>query len=202
MNFLLDPNIAFVLLAIAFMVTIFALLAPGTGVLEIISLMLLSLVGFTVANMPVNTWAIVLLVGGILSIIITLKRSENQFLIAISILLLVAGMLTIFREKGQMFAMDPFLAFIVSVSLAAFIWIIGRNTTRAFNQRPQQDLDRLIGQNGRAVTDIANKGSVYVDGENWSAVSDAPIKKDSTVIIRQRDGLVLKVEEFLELKKD
>jgi membrane-bound serine protease (ClpP class) len=200
-NFLVDPNFAFVLLAITFMITIFALLAPGTGILELISLALLGLVGFSIAAMPVNTWAIILLLGGILFVLITLKRSENQYFLAASIILLIAGMLTVFKQPGQLLAMDPFLAIFVSAGMAAFIWIIGRNTTQAFKQRPLQNLDGLIGQTGRAVTDVSQSGSVYVGGENWSAVSDVLIKKDHPVIIRQRDGLVLKVEEFSEKRK-
>jgi len=184
------------------MVTIFALLAPGTGVLEVVSLILLLLVGISVANIPVNAWAIVLLLGGIVAVMYTLKRSGNRLLIGGSILLFIAGMLTTFKGKGSILAMDPLLALIVAASMAAFIWIIGRNTTQAFSQRPQQDIDQVVGQVGRAVTDIHRKDSVYVGGENWSAVSDAPIKKDSAVLIRQRDGLVLRVEEFVEKKKN
>jgi membrane-bound serine protease (ClpP class) len=200
MYFLMDPNIAFVILAVAFMVTIFALLAPGTGILEILSLVMLSMVGYSFANLPVNSWAIVLLLGGIVAVILTLKRSDNRYLMAISILLLIAGMLTIYKAYGQILAVDPLLAVIISASMAAFIWIIGRNTTQAFRLHPSQDPDHVIGLVGRAVTDISKNGSVYVGGENWSAVSTESIKKGSQVFVRERDGLVLKVEAYSEKK--
>jgi membrane-bound serine protease (ClpP class) len=201
MIFLPDPNFAFVLLAIAFMVTIFALLAPGTGVLEVLALILLTLVGFSMANLAVNTWAILLLLGGIVAVLLALKRSENRYLLAFSIVLLVAGMLLVFKTPGQILAMDPFLAVIVSISTAAFIWIVGRNTAQAFQQKPQRNLDQIVGQVGRAVTDISKEGSVYVGGENWSAESEILIKKGSAVIIRKREGLLLKVEPFSENPK-
>lgn len=201
MIFLPDPNFAFVLLAIAFMVTIFALLAPGTGILEIISLILLTLVGFSMSSLAVNSWAILLLLGGIVAVLLSLKRSESRYLLVLSIILLLSGMLLVFKKPGQLLAMDPFLAVIVSISVAAFIWIVGRNTARAFQQKPQRNLDRIVGQVGRAVTDISKEGSVYVGGENWSAESETPIKKGSAVIIRQREGLLLKVEPFSESPK-
>lgn len=201
MNFMLDPNFAFVLLAIAFTVTIFALLAPGTGLLEVISVALLTLVGFTVARLPVNSWAIVLLLGGVVSVILTLKKSDNKYLAGVSIFLLLAGMLFIFKAAHGWLAIDPLLALVVSAGMGTFIWIIGKNITQASRQHVHRDLARLVGQTGHAVTDIHTKGSVYVDGENWSAISDQPIKKDSQVIVTQRNGLVLKVEPVTDKKK-
>jgi membrane-bound ClpP family serine protease len=201
MNFMLDPNLAFVLLAVSFTVTIFALLAPGTGLLELISVLLLTLVGFTVASLPVNSWAIVLLLGGVVSVILTLKKTDNKYLVIVSIFLLLAGMLTIFKAEHGLLAVDPLLALVVSAGMGAFIWIIGKNITQASRQHVHRDLARLVGQTGHAVTDISIRGSVYVDGENWSAISDQPIKKDSQVIVTQRNGLVLKVEPVTDKKK-
>ena len=201
MIFLLDPNFAFVLLAVAFLVTIFALLAPGTGFLEVFSLILLTLVGYSIANMEIHTWAILLLLGGIVAVILALKRFENRYFLITAILLLLAGMLFLFRGPGRLLAVDPLLAVVVSLTTAAFIWIVGRMITQAFKAKPQQNLENLIGEVGRAVTDISKEGSVYVSGENWSAVSSKPIKKGSSVVVRKRDGLILKVEETSKKSK-
>lgn len=195
MIFFLDPNFAFVLLAVAFLVTIFALLAPGTGILEVLSLGLLTMVGFSIARMEIHTWAILLLLGGIVAVILALRRFDNRYFLVAAILMLLAGMLFLFKIPGQLLAVDPLLAIVVSLTTAAFIWIVGRMTTQAFKAKPQQNLENLIGEVGRAVTDISKEGSVYVSGENWSAVSSKPIKKGSSVVVRQRDGLVLVVEE-------
>ena len=195
MTFFLDPNFSFVLLAVAFLMTIFALLAPGTGILEVFSLVLLTMVGFSIARMEIHSWAILLLLGGIIAVILALRRFDNRYFLVAAILMLLAGMLFLFKVPGQILAVDPLLAFVVSLTTAAFIWIVGRMTTQAFKTKPQQNLENLIGEVGRAVTDISKEGSVYVGGENWSAVSSKPIKKGSSVVVRQRDGLVLIVEE-------
>ena len=201
MIFLLDPNFAFVLLAVAFLVTIFALLAPGTGILEVFSLILLTLVGFSIAGTEIHTWAILFLLGGIVAVILALRRFDNRFFLVLAILMLLAGMLFLFKAPGRVLAVDPLLALVVSITTAGFIWIIGRMTTQAFKTKPQQNLENLIGEVGRAVTDISKDGSVYVSGENWSAVSSKPIKKGSSVVVRKRDGLILKVEEFSKKSK-
>jgi membrane-bound serine protease (ClpP class) len=201
MIFLLDPNFAFVLLAVAFLVTIFALLAPGTGVLEVVSLGLLTLVGLSIARMEIHTWAILLLLGGIVGIILALRRFDNRYFLVLAILLLLAGMLFLFKTPGQFLSVDPLLAGVVSLSTAAFIWTVGRMVAQAFKAKPQRNLAKLIGEVGRAVTDISTDGSVYVGGENWSAVSEKPIKKGSSVVVRKRDGLVLNVEEISKTSK-
>ena len=201
MDFLYDPNVAYVLLAVAFFSTIFALLAPGTGILEILALFLLTMVGFTVKNLAVNTWAVILLLGGVVLVLISLKRAWKWYYLAASILALIAGMLFFYREEGQILAIDPLLASLVSLCIGVFIWIIGRNTVAALNLQPQRDLDNVIGLTGRAVTDIHTNGSVYVGGENWSATSDARIAKGDLVIVLQRSGLVLKVESKPEKPK-
>ena len=153
MDFLFDPNVAYVLLAVAFFSTIFALLAPGTGVLEILALFLLVMVGFTVKYMAVNTWAIILLLSSVALVLISLKRAWKWYYLAASMLALMAGMVFFYREEGQILAIDPLLAFLVSISIGIFVWVIGRNTVAALNLQPQRDPDNVIGLTGRAVTD-------------------------------------------------
>ncbi len=41
-----------------------------------------------------------------------------------------------------------------------------------------------------------NEGRVFVNGELWSAVSDAPLTKGDKAIIERVDGLTLKVKPF------
>ena len=201
MNFILNTNVAFVVLGIAFLITILALLAPGTGLLEIAALISLIISGYSVANLPVNTWAIALLLVGVVSVIVFLRRTSQWYFIAGSIIMLIVGMVFVFRGENIILGVDPLLAVIVAVGMGAFIWIIGRNTSEAFHQRPHRDLNRLVGMTGSATTDITKNGSVYVDGENWSAISDEPISAGSQVIVQQRKGLVLKVEFVKETKK-
>jgi membrane-bound serine protease (ClpP class) len=200
MSFLLNPNVAFVLMSVAFLVTIFALLAPGTGLLEFISIIFLGLVGYTIANMPVNAWAIVLLLAGIVLIIVSLRRYKKTSWLIVSIAILILGMLFVFKAPNQLLAVDPLLALIVIACMGSFIWIVGSNTTKAFAMHPHRDPDKVIGSIGRAVTNVSDSGSVYVDGENWSAVSDQTIPKGSQVIVRQRKGLILTVEIYTEKK--
>ena len=54
---LLEPNVAYIVLVLALVLTILALFAPGTGFLEAAALAALIASGFSIANIPVNSWA-------------------------------------------------------------------------------------------------------------------------------------------------
>lgn len=200
MNFLLNPDVAFVFLGAALLVTIFALLAPGSGILEVLALLLLISVGYAVANLPVNAWALVLLLLGIVGVIVTFRRVRKWYFIVGSIVLLMVGMVFVFRGENSITGVNPLLALIGALGLGAFVWIIGTNISRTFHQKPYSDLNRLTGMAGVATTDILRDGSVYVDGEDWSATSDEPIAAGSQVKVVERKGLVLKVEKSKEEK--
>jgi len=141
------------------------------------------------------------LLMGVVLVIVTLRRSQQWYFIAGSISIFIVGMVFVFRGENVILGVDPLLALIVAVGIGIFIWIIGRNTSMAFHQKPHRDLNRLVGLIGTATTDITKNGSVYVDGENWSAVSDEPISAGTQVIVKQRKGLVLNVEIVKETKK-
>jgi membrane-bound serine protease (ClpP class) len=192
--FLLNPDVAFVFLCAAMLMTIFALLSPGTGILEFLALVLLAAVGYAVVNLPVNAWALVVLLLGIVAIIVAFRRVRKWYFMAGSIVLLIAGMIFVFRGENAVIGVNPLIAVIGSVGLGAFIWIAGTNISKAFHQKPYSDLNRLSGMTGKAVTDIADEGTAYVDGENWSATSEKPIPAGSNVKVVQRNGLILTVE--------
>ncbi len=195
MTLLLNPDIAFVVLGFALLITIFALLAPGSGVLEVLALIFLIGVGYAVSNLPVNLWALFVLLAGIVTVIIAFRKTKKWYFMAGPIALLIVGMVFLF------WGVNPLLAGFGAVGIAAFIWVIGHNISATFHQQPYSDLDRMVGKIGTANTDILKEGSVRVDGEGWSAVSDTLIPAGSSVRILQRNGLVLKVE-LAENNKD
>jgi membrane-bound serine protease (ClpP class) len=74
--------------------------------------------------------------------------------------------------------------------------VIVQKTTQAANARPTHDLEILIGAKGEAKSDIQDEGSVYVNGEMWSAKSDSPISNGSTIQVVRREGVILVVEKI------
>lgn len=194
MDFLLDPNVAYFLLVTGFLLAILALFAPGTGLLELGAVLILALAGYGVINLPLNVWALVILILGVFPFILALRQSRRLTFLAISISALVIGSVFLFRSEESFMAVDPLLAAPVSALAVGFLWFIARKGLEAIARRPDHSLERLNGMVGTAESDVFLEGAVSVGGEQWSARSDDFIPAGSQVRVIGRQGLVLIVE--------
>ena len=192
---LLDPNGAYLILVLAFVVTILAMLAPGTGILEIAALLLLGFVGFGIAYNPVNTWAIILILAGTVLVFIAMRRTTRWYFLALAIAVLVVGTAFLYKAPFGLFAAEALLVLVASISMGVFIWIIAHFSRSALIQTASNDPALLIGMTGKAITDIHTSGSVRVKSEEWSAVSAKPIMAGSSIAVLERNGLVLTVKK-------
>jgi len=196
-DFLQNPNVAYLLLAGGLVFAMLALVAPGTGVLEIGALFVLGMAGWSVVNydMPLNAWALVLLVAGVVVFFLAVRRPKQWYRLIVSILAIVVGSAFLFRSQSWYIpAVDPLLSVVVSVLIGAFFWIAARKVMEAARARPVHDLDALIGAKGEAKTHIHQTGSAQVAGELWSVYSDQPIHTGAIIRVLARDGFTLKVE--------
>lgn len=195
MDFLLEPNIAYLILLGGILLGLMAIVSPGTGVFEVGALFCLALAGYAVYNMSFNWWAIVLLVLSVAPFIYSIQKPKRELYLGISILLLVAGSVFLFAVDGWKPAVDPFVSLAASGLVAAFLWIAVRKTVQAAGARPVHDLEALTGLPGEARSRIHQDGSVYVAGELWSARSDKAIPAGSPIRVVRREGFILVVEK-------
>jgi membrane-bound serine protease (ClpP class) len=194
-DFLFDPNVAYVLLVVGFVLAILALASPGTGFIELGALFMLFLAGFSIIRLPINLWALIVLLIGVVPFMLALRRVRHWSFLLISLAALIVGTIFLFRTDTGAPAIDPVLAVIVSMSALGVLWVIGRRGLEAVLQTPSFDLDRLVDKTGTARNDIQAEGTVYVQGEEWTARSDHLIKAGSHVRVIGREGRVLLVEE-------
>lgn len=194
-DFLLDPNIAYLILVGAALLTMMAVINPGTGLLEIIALFLWLISGYIIFNLPVNFWALALMFVGVVFFLLSLRKFQNLVYLGLSIAAVIAGSIFLFDQPGWQPAVNPILAVVVSVFVAGFVWIVAQKSLEADRMRPVHDLEALIGTVGEAETAISDEGSVQVAGELWSARSDQPISEGAQVRVVGREGFFLKVEQ-------
>lgn len=195
MEFILSPNIAYLVLVLGLVFSIMAIFTPGTGFFEVGALFALILAGYAIYNLPFNWWAAGILVLGIFPFIIAVRRSGRTIYLVISILALVIGSVFLFPgDRWWKPAVNPLLAIIVSLITAGYFWIAVQKTLEAERKRPAHDLEKLIGKTGEAKTDILAEGTVQVESELWSAFSQEVIPKGSLVRIKNRNGFILEVE--------
>lgn len=194
MNFVIDPNLAYVLLVSGFVLAVLALFTPGTGLLEIGALFALVLAGFGVATLPTNWWALVILLLGVFPFVLALRRSRRWIFLLLTVAAMIVGSIFLFRTPDGQLAIHPALAVLMPVSAVGILWIVAHRGLEAARLRPSIDLSALIGKTGEAHTDVHSDGSVYVGGEEWTARSEVFIPKGVSVRVIGREGLVLLVE--------
>jgi membrane-bound serine protease (ClpP class) len=195
-EFLLNPNFAYMMIVAGFLLTVFAVITPGTGMFELGALFVLLFVGWQIYNIPINLWALILLGVGIVPFILALRRKREALNLGLTALAFMVGSAFLFRtDVWWRPAVHPVLAVVVSVLAGGFFWLMTTKVLEARAKTFAHDLGGLIGATGEARTDVHSEGSVYVKGEMWTAHSDKLIKAGSRVKVIGREGLFLEVEK-------
>ena len=195
MDFLLEPNIAYLILLGGILLGLMAIVTPGTGFFEIGAFFCLALAGYAVYNLSFNWWALAILLLSIVPFIYAIQKPKRELYLGLSILLLVLGSAFLFAVDGWKPAVNPFIALVTSGLMSVFLWVVVRKPVQAAGVRPVHDLEILVGSTGEARSKIHEEGSVYVAGEMWSARSDRVIPAGSSIRVVRREGFILVVEK-------
>ena len=194
MEFLLIPSIAYLVLVAAVLLTLVAIMTPGTGLAEILAVFALLLAGYAVYHLSFNWWALLVLMLSAIPFLYAVRRPKREIWLGLSIVGLTLGSIFFFPAEEGWLSVDPWLAVITTLLYSAFLWISARKVMELSASRPRHELSGLVGQRGEAKTAIGEDGAVQVAGELWSARSAAPLPVGSPVRVVGRDGFVLIVE--------
>lgn len=200
MNFLLDPNISYVILVGGFVMAVLALFAPGTGLLEVGAVLAIIVAGYSVANLPINWWALIILLGGVFPFLFVLRKSRNLLYLVISIVAMIVGSVFMFRTESGQPAINPILASVTSVLVTGLMWVIATRGLEALKMKPYSRTGKLVGQTGIARSDVYHSGTVFMQNEEWSARSKEPIPAGAKVTVISQQGFTLEVEPWAEEK--
>lgn len=196
MDTLITPNVGYLVLMVSILMTLLAILSPGTGILEISALGLLLLCGWLIYQLPTQLWALALVLLGFVPLVLAAKRHWHPLYLAASIFIALLGAAFFFKGESWYPGAHPLLIIIVTILEGGALWIIARKTLEAHQTTPVQDLSQLIGAVGETRTDVHQEGTIFVNGEWWSARSDTLIPKGRPVRVISREGLILLVEEI------
>jgi membrane-bound serine protease (ClpP class) len=195
MDFLLEPNVAYLVILAAVLLCMMAIVTPGTGFFELGAFFCLVLAGYAVYNLSFNWWALILLALSIIPFVYAIQKPKREYYLGLAILLLVVGSVFLFANQSGGPAVNALVAIVASALVAGYLWIAVRKSMQAAHAHPLHDLQGLVGQVGETRTKVHEDGSVQVAGELWSARSEVPIPAGHHVRVLRREGFVLVVEK-------
>jgi membrane-bound serine protease (ClpP class) len=195
MDFLIDPNVAYILIVTGVVLTLLAIITPGTGMLEVSAGFALLLAAYGAFNLGISWWALIILALAVVPFVFSLRSKYQTALLGLTVAAITVGSIFLFQDQNGWPEVNPLLAIIVAGLSSLTIWLVTEKTLEAHRARPSHDLSMLIGLIGEARTVIHLEGSVQAHGELWTARSDQPIPAGSKVRVTGRDGFVLIVEK-------
>jgi len=197
LSWLLDPQIAYILLLGGIAGLFFELSNPGTffpGVLGGISL-LLGL--YALSILPTNAAGFLLILLGLVLFVLEIKVVSFGLLSVGGLVCFFIGSLILFDFEYGMSGLPLSTIAGVSIGLALVVGAAVFLVIRAHRRRPEQGMQALIGQKAKVRTWSSGQGQVFVRGEVWSATaSDAQeIEPGDLVEVTQVEGLTLTVHK-------
>jgi membrane-bound serine protease (ClpP class) len=189
-----DPNVGFILMTMAIYGIIFELSNPGSvfpGVIGGLAL-ILALASFAVVQ--VNVAGLLLIGFALVLFIADLKVPSHGVLTAGGIAAFVLGALLLTERQAPFLRISLVLILTMAALTAAFFAFAVGAGVRAQGRKVQTGRERLVGAVGVARTDLAPAGTVFVEGELWSAESeDGVIPAGRRVRVLRVRGLHLDV---------
>jgi membrane-bound serine protease (ClpP class) len=97
-----------------------------------------------------------------------------------------------FFQFSQFFQIDPWLIVIVVIGIIVFLALTIIYGIRAHRRQVSAGREDLIGKVAEVNTVIDPKGTVFIEGERWVAISDkGRVEPGEEVIITKVEGLKL-----------
>jgi membrane-bound serine protease (ClpP class) len=192
---LIRPSVAYFLFIVGLALMVFEFftvgvgLAGATGALAAVG----AFTGFS--HLPMNWWAVVLLVVAILGFTIDVQAGGLGPWTFLGGAALVAGSLFLYGGSPRL---DPTWWVIVLVVIGTIVFMLGAMTAviRARFSTPTIGREAMVGELGDAEVDVAPDGVVTIRGSRWRARTNraTPIRAGDRVRVVEVAGFVLEVE--------
>ena len=114
MEILVNPNVAYITCVLALIAILAAIVAPGTGLIEITALLLIGSSAYLVYNIGMNLWALIVLLLSVVPFVIAIRSKNSLPYLIASIIMIIGGSLFLFTGTGLKPLVDPLLVIGVS----------------------------------------------------------------------------------------
>jgi membrane-bound serine protease (ClpP class) len=194
MSSLMDPNIAFLLLALGALALFAEFNHPGAVVPGVVGVISIVLALFALNFLPTRFASLALLLVAFALFALEAKFASHGVLAAGGIVCMVIGALFLVDGPIPQMRVNIVTAVAVSVPIGIIAVFLTTLVLRARRGRVSTGSEGMIGEIGIARTPLGPEGKVFVHGELWNAMSSTAIAEGARVRVAGVNGLHLVVE--------
>jgi membrane-bound serine protease (ClpP class) len=191
---LMDPNVAFLLLAIGALALYVEFNHPGAVIPGTVGVVFILVAAFALNLLPTRFAALFLILGAFALFAAEAKFVTHGVLTIGGIALLTLGGLLLVDSPIPEMRVHLLTALAVSIPLGIITAFLMTIALRARRNKVVTGAQGLVGETGVVQTALSPQGKVFVHGELWDAIAASPLPAGQLVIVRRIDGLTLQVE--------
>jgi membrane-bound serine protease (ClpP class) len=194
LDFFMDPNMAFILLAVGALALYIEFTHPGAVVPGLVGVIGILLAAFAFNLLPTRFAALALILMSFVLFALEAKFTTHGVLAIGGIVTLTLGALMLVDAPIPEMRVHLVTALAVSIPLGIITVFLMSIALKARANKVVTGTQGLIGEVGLAQTALSPQGKVFVHGELWDAVSSSRVESGEAVVVRQVDGLQLRVD--------
>lgn len=189
LNAVSNPNVAYVLMMLGFLGLFFELSNPGVILPGVIGGISLILAFFAFQTLPVNYAGVLLIIFALILFIAEIKIVSHGMLAVGGVVSMVFGSLLLFESPEPYLRLSWGVIVTTVLAVTVFFLVAVTKAVQAHRRRPVTGIEGLVGESGKAESDLAPEGKVFVRGEYWDAVSSERIAKGEKVVVVAVEGM-------------
>jgi membrane-bound serine protease (ClpP class) len=194
LSWLVNPNIALLLLVGGALLIYLEFNVPGTIVPGALGTLMVLLAIFALGLLPIRYTSVLLMVAALVLLLLEAKFGGHGALAIAGIVCLTFGTLTLVAAPVPEMAISPWVALAVSAAFGAITVFLVRMAVRARLMKSRLGPSSLVGSRARAMEPLNPEGHVLVEGEIWRAVSTQPVPVGAPVRVVSLEQYLLYVE--------
>jgi membrane-bound serine protease (ClpP class) len=192
--YLLDPNVAFILLAVGALALYAEFNHPGAVVPGTVGVVFILLAIFALNLLPTRFAAVVLIFASFILFALEAKFTTHGVLAIGGIATLTLGGLLLVDAPIPEMRVHLLTALGVSIPLGVITVFLMSIALKARANKVVTGVQGLIGEIGLTQSALSPQGKVFIHGELWDAISSASLPAGQPVVVRQVKGLQLLVD--------
>jgi len=191
---LMDPNVAFLLLAIGALALYVEFNHPGAVIPGTVGVVFILLAAFALNLLPTRFAALILILGAFALFAAEAKFATHGVLTVGGIVLLTLGGLLLVDSPIPEMRVHLVTALAISIPLGLITAFLMTIALRARRNKVVTGAQGLVGETGVVQSALSPQGKVFVHGELWDAVASTALPAGQLVVVRRVDGLTLQVD--------